>query len=101
LQPAVEENLLHIGQEALSNALKHACATKFQAQLSFDSNAVRLELRDNGKGFVVGYANGGGIGLIGMSERAEQIGATLAVTSKPGTGTKIIAVSPYQQSVTK
>jgi signal transduction histidine kinase/FixJ family two-component response regulator len=101
LQPAVEENLLHIGQEALSNALKHACATKFQAQLSFDSHAVRLELRDNGKGFVVGYANGGGIGLIGMSERAEQIGATLAVTSKPGTGTKIIAVSPYQQSVTK
>jgi signal transduction histidine kinase len=101
LQPAVEENLLHIGQEALSNALKHACATKFQAQLSFNSNAVRLELRDNGKGFVVGYANGGGIGLIGMSERAEQIGATLAVTSKPGTGTKIVAVSPYQQSVTK
>ena len=101
LQPAVEENLLHIGQEALSNTLKHARATRFQAQLSFDSDAVRLELRDNGKGFIVGYANGGGIGLIGMRERAEQIGATLAVTSKPGTGTKIIAVSPYQQSVTK
>jgi PAS domain S-box-containing protein len=101
LQPAVEQNLLHIGQEALSNALKHARATKFQARLSFDSDAVRLELRDNGKGFVVDYVNGGGIGLIGMKERAEQIGATLAVTSKPRRGTKIIAVSPYQQSVTK
>jgi PAS domain S-box-containing protein len=101
LQPAVEENLLHIGQEALSNALKHACATKFRARLSFDSHAVRLELGDNGKGFVVDCANGGGIGLIGMRERAEQIGATLAVTSKPGKGTKIIAVSPYQQPVTK
>ena len=101
LQPAVEENLLHIGQEALSNALKHACATRFQARLSFDSDAVRLELRDNGKGFVVDYANGGGIGLIGMSERAEQIGATLAVTSKPGRGTKILAVSAHQQPVTK
>ena len=101
LQPAVEENLLHIGQEALSNALKHARATKFQARLSFDSDAVRLELRDNGKGFVVGFANGGGIGLIGMRERAEQIGATLAVTSKPGKGTKILAVSAHQQSVTK
>jgi len=101
LQPAVEENLLHIGQEALSNALKHACATRFQARLSFDSDAVRLELRDNGKGFVVDYANGGGIGLIGMSERADQIGARLAVTSKPGRGTKIIAVSPYQQLVMK
>jgi signal transduction histidine kinase len=85
----------------LSNALKHACATKFQARLSFDSDAVRLELRDNGKGFVVDSANGGGIGLIGMSERADQIGARLAVTSKPGRGTKILAVSPYQQLVTK
>ena len=101
LQPAVEENLLHIGQEALSNALKHACATKFRAQLSFDSHAVRLELRDNGRGFVVDCANGGGIGLIGMRERAEQIGATFAVTSKPGRGTKILAVSAYQQLVTK
>jgi signal transduction histidine kinase/FixJ family two-component response regulator len=97
LQPAVEENLLHIGQEALSNALKHANATKFQARLSFDSDAVRLEFCDNGKGFVVDRANGGGIGLIGMRERAEQIGATLGVTSKPGRGTKIIAVSAYQQ----
>jgi len=101
LQPAVEENLLHIGQEALSNALKHARATKFQARLSFDSDAVRLELRDNGKGFVVDCANGGGIGLLGMRERAEQIGATLAVTSKPGRGTKILAVSAHQQPVTK
>ena len=101
LQPAVEENLLHIGQEALSNALKHARATKFQARLSFDSDEVRLELRDNGKGFVVDCANGGGIGLIGMRERAEQIGATLAVTSKPGKGTKILAVSAHQHPVTK
>jgi signal transduction histidine kinase/CheY-like chemotaxis protein len=96
LQPAVEENLLHIGQEALSNALKHASATRFQARLSFDSDAVRLELCDNGKGFVADSANGGGIGLIGMRERAEQIGAKLAVTSEPGSGTKVIAVSAYQ-----
>jgi PAS domain S-box-containing protein len=101
LQPAVEENLLHIGQEALSNALKHANATKFQARLSFDSDAVRLELCDNGKGFVADWANGGGIGLIGMRERAEQIGARLAVTSKPGKGTKILAVSAYQEPVKK
>src|ERR1051326_139904 len=59
----VEENLLHIGQEALSNALKHAHASRFQAQLFFDSQAVRLELSDNGDGFVVDKANGGGIGL--------------------------------------
>ena len=96
LQPAVEENLLHIGQEALTNALKHAHATEFQARLCFDSGAVRLELRDNGDGFVVDSVNGGGFGLIGMKERAEQIGATLTILSETGAGTEIVAVSPYQ-----
>jgi signal transduction histidine kinase len=96
--PAIEENLLHIGQEALTNALKHARATKFQARLSFDPDAVRLELSDNGDGFVVDGMNEGGIGLIGMKERADQIGATLVVSSAPGSGTSIVTVSPYQYS---
>lgn len=99
LRPEVEENLLHIGQEALTNALKHARAKKFETHLSFDNDAVRLELRDDGDGFVVDQTNGGGIGLIGMKERAEQIGAALTVKSKPGGGTTIIAVSPYADSL--
>jgi len=97
LGPDVEENLLHIGQEALTNALRHARATKFQAQLSFGSEAVRLELSDNGDGFAIDGVNGDGLGLIGMKERAEQIGATVEVSTKPGAGTRIVAVSPYQQ----
>src|SRR5437899_5772222 len=99
LAAGVEENLLHIGQEALSNALKHARATKFQARLSFDSQAVSLELSDNGDGFVTDRGNGGGIGLIGMKERAVQIGATLSISSEPGEGTSIVAVSPYDEGV--
>ena len=98
LGPDVEENLLHIGQEALTNALKHARATKFRAQLSFGSEAVRLELSDNGDGFAIDGVNGGGFGLVGMKERAEQIGATVEVSTKPGAGTRIVAVSPYQQA---
>src|SRR5437588_23197 len=70
-------------------------ATKFQSQLSFNPDAVYLELQDNGDGFNVGNSNGGGFGLIGMKERAEQIGATVDVSSKPGAGTSIVAVSPY------
>ena len=89
----VEETLLRIGQEALSNALKHAHPTEFHIRLCFKSDAVRLEFFDNGKGFVVGQTNGG-VGLLGMKERAEQIGATLTISSEPGKGTKIIAVSP-------
>jgi PAS domain S-box-containing protein len=97
LAPEVENNLLHIGQEALTNALKHARATEFEARLSFEAEAVRLELRDNGDGFVVDDANGAGFGLIGMRERAEWIGGALTITSELGTGTTIVAVSPYQQ----
>jgi signal transduction histidine kinase len=96
LKAIVEENLLHILQEAFTNVLKHARATEFQARLSFDTEAVRLELRDNGIGFDVATVNSSGFGLIGMKERADQIGATLEVASKPGAGTKITAVSRYQ-----
>jgi signal transduction histidine kinase len=96
LPPSVEENLLHIGQEALTNALKHARATRFETRLCFESDAVRLELSDNGEGFI-GEAANGGFGLIGMRERAEQIGGTLRVTSARGKGTMIVAVAPYQE----
>jgi two-component system NarL family sensor kinase len=57
-----------------------------------------LELRDNGNGFVVDGVNGGGFGLIGMKERAQQIGATLVVLSEPGAGTNIVAMCPYRHS---
>ena len=82
----------------MTNTLKHAHASNFSARVSFDSDAVHLELRDNGDGFDVDGINGGGIGLIGMKERADQIGATLEVTSGPVKGTKITAVSPYHSS---
>ena len=58
----------------------------------------RLELRDNGAGFLVNQTNGAGFGLIGMRERAERIGGTLTIASEPGAGTTIIAVSPYEQA---
>lgn len=98
LTPEVENNLLHIGQEALTNALKHARASEFEARLSFDAEAVRLELRDNGVGFLANQTNGAGFGLIGMRERTDRIGGTLTIASEPGAGTTIIAVSPYEQA---
>ena len=99
LPPGLEENLLHIGQEALTNALKHAQASRFEARLCFQPDGVRLELSDNGQGFIDEGANGG-FGLIGMRERVEQIGGTLTVSSAQGEGTKIVAVAPYQPGET-
>ena len=96
LAAGVEENLLHIGQEALSNALKYAYAKRFETRVAFEPQGVRLELCDDGAGFVVERASGG-IGLIGMRERAEHIGGTLAISSAPGKGTRIVVVAPYQQ----
>jgi signal transduction histidine kinase len=52
LRSAVEENLFQIGKEALSNALKHACATEFHARLSFDSEAVRLSFAITARDFL-------------------------------------------------
>jgi len=51
LSPELETNLLRIGQEVLTNALRHAHATEFNAELIFDGREVRLNLRDNGRGF--------------------------------------------------
>ena len=95
LRPTVQENLLHIGQEALTNTLKYAHATRFETRLSFNVRELRLELRDNGNGFKM---NGrpDGFGLTGMRERAEQMSGTLTVSSARGKGTKIVVVLPYE-----
>src|SRR5438132_705097 len=68
-----QENLLHIGQEALTNALKYAHARNFETRLSYKTKELRLELRDDGDGFKAKHRHDG-VGLVGMSERVEQMG---------------------------
>jgi PAS domain S-box-containing protein len=94
LSPIWQENLLHIGQEALTNALKYARPHNFETRLIFNSKELRLELRDDGDGFKV-KAPRGGFGLAGMRERVEQMGGTLTITSARGKGTKIVVALPY------
>jgi signal transduction histidine kinase len=94
LPPIVQKNLLHIGQEALTNTLKYAHANRFEARLTFNQTQVRLELQDNGVGFKI-KGRRDGFGLIGMKERVSQLGGQLTVTSARGKGTKIVVVSPY------
>ena len=88
-----EENLLHIGQESLTNALKYAHPRSFEARLSFDAKELRLELRDDGDGFEMKDQHDG-FGLAGMRERTEQMGGRLKVTSSRGKGTKIVVTLP-------
>jgi PAS domain S-box-containing protein len=86
-------NLLHIGQEALTNTLKYAHARNFKTRLTYKAKKIRLELRDDGDGFKVKDRHDG-VGLSGMRERVEQMGGELEITSARGKGTKITVVLP-------
>jgi signal transduction histidine kinase len=94
LSPIWQENLLHIGQEALTNALKYARPHNFETRLIFNSKELRLELRDDGDGFRPKDQHDG-LGLAGMRERAEQMGGTLKITTARGKGTTIAVTVPY------
>ncbi|MBD2345420.1 PAS domain S-box protein [Anabaena subtropica] len=91
LPTEVENNLLRIGQEALTNAIRYANADEIRVELVYDRDQFCLRVRDNGQGFGVGSISASeGFGLLGMSERAERIGAQLTIRSQPGQGTEII-----------
>ena len=93
LPPAWQNNLLHIGQEALTNALKYARAKQFRARLASNAKELRLELSDDGAGFWVNERHDGA-GLTGMRERVQEMGGELLVLSSPGKGTKIKVILP-------
>ena len=93
LPPIWQENLLHIGQEALTNTLKYAHAQHFRARLICNARGVRLELRDNGAGFEIKDRHDG-LGLTGMRERVEQMNGKLEITSAHGKGTKVVVALP-------
>jgi signal transduction histidine kinase len=94
LPPDWEDNLLLIAQEALTNALRHSQAAKFVAQLAFDADAVRLELCDDGCGFDPARRNAG-FGLLGIRERAEQMGGHATIHSASGEGAAISIAVPW------
>jgi signal transduction histidine kinase len=88
----VENNLLRIGQEALTNVFKYAKATAIRIELVYETEQFVLRVKDNGQGFEIsGHLSvGNGFGLLGMSQRAERIGAQLAIHSQLGQGTEIV-----------
>jgi PAS domain S-box-containing protein len=88
-----QENLMHIGQEALTNALKYARAENFETQIICNARELRLEFQDDGDGFAVKDRHDG-FGLAGMRERVEQMGGRLKITSARGKGTKVAVVLP-------
>jgi signal transduction histidine kinase len=89
----VAENLLRIVQQAVDNALQHARASSVHVEIAVNKKEVRLQIKDDGKGFDVRKARRG-VGLIGMRERAQEIGGKFALESKPGKGTRVEVTVP-------
>ena len=94
----VEGALLRVGQEALTNAIKYAKASKIDVSINRIDGKLDLSIVDNGCGFDpqsnIKSANGGGFGLPGMRERISQIGGKLLINSNVGKGTRISASVP-------
>jgi PAS domain S-box-containing protein len=89
LAAEVEDALFWIAQESLNNTLRHANASKVSLILDAQPQRIMLAIVDNGCGFAVEDGPVGGMGLLGMRERARTIGARLEVVSSPGRGTRV------------
>lgn len=91
LEPETELVLYRVAQESLTNAARHADARRIGVSLHRADEAVVLEIADDGRG-IGGACEGAGIR--GMRERALLVGATLHLTSAPGSGTRIRLAAP-------
>jgi len=92
ISPAVKHHLLRIAQEAITNAVRHAAAHTITLTLAYAGDGVRLEVKDDGNGFVPGKVLADGIGhfgLRGLGGRAGKIGGHLQILSAPGQGTTV------------
>ncbi len=93
--------VLRVVQEAPQNAYKHAHATQIRLTFRPRPDGVEICIEDNGVGFDVSHAQQQSpvhLGLIGMSEWAEEAGGALAVESQPGQGSRVILVVPWPRS---
>lgn len=100
LPPLTENNLLRIGQEAITNAVKHARATRVDVRLAFMPGQLQLRISDDGCGFDPEHLppEGTHFGWIGLRERAHEIHADLTVKSTPNEGTQVEIILHHSQS---
>jgi signal transduction histidine kinase len=94
--------LYRVSQEALSNIRKHARATHVAVNLEFATSVVRLDIRDDGRGFsvpssITELAQKGRFGLMGIQERVWSVGGELSIHSSPGAGTWLRVTIPIDQ----
>lgn len=96
LPPEDSIHIYRVVQEALNNAAKHSKAQQAWVTVEEQDGELRLEIRDDGRGFDVAAAQGEGLGLMGMRERAEHLQGTFSLRSAPRQGTLIRVRVPLQ-----
>ena len=89
---AVEVALYRVAQEALTNVVKHASASRARVDVSVSGDEVRLAITDNGAG--ESSSRTGGLGMSTMRERAEEVGGWLRVSAQPDRGTTVVMALP-------
>jgi signal transduction histidine kinase len=99
----VDLQLFRIGQEAITNAIRHGHATEVRIALTYEKDRVRLSVCDNGCGFEPdaqppAREAGAHFGLLTMRERAARISGRLEIVSTPGSGTTVETLIPVQRS---
>lgn len=88
--------LLHIGEEAIANAVIHSDPTLLTIILSYKDSTVELAIEDNGKGFDYSPKTTG-FGILGMQKRARDVAGTLEILSTRESGTKVCVKATLQQ----
>jgi ligand-binding sensor domain-containing protein/signal transduction histidine kinase len=105
LAPGCVHHLVCIGQEAVSNAIRHAHPSYITIHLKYESDALNLSIRDDGHGFHASdrsTSRRGHFGIPVMEERARKLGGTLRLQTSAGAGTEVTVRVPFnamQQSV--
>jgi signal transduction histidine kinase len=99
VSPEARHNLFLVVKQALNNIACHAHATEVWLRVMANEGRTEIEIKDNGRGFV-DAPNPRANGLRNMRQRMEEIGGTFAVESKPGEGTRILAVYPLAVGMT-
>lgn len=94
LPVAIEAGLYRVTQEALTNIVSHAHATRADLHLLVTLRSIQLTIHDNGCGFEPDTVTPNRYGLTGMNERVRLLGGQLQIQSAPGAGTKVVVTIP-------
>lgn len=98
LPPGCVHHLVCIGQEAITNAIRHATPTSITVRLKYESDALNLSIRDNGNGFPSSdriTSRHGHFGIAVMEERTRKLGGTFRLQTSVGGGTEVNVYVPF------